>query len=257
MIIERNTMGHRTFSVLVLLIVLLFSGCAKDIPQDLNLEPPMYPVSEYVNPNIEYPIDVYDPIEGFNRGMYTFNYYFDLYVFVPVVTVYEFVIPDYMERRVYHFVNNIFEFTSFTNNLLQLKFEETGVTLLRFVVNSTAGIAGLWDPATDMGLYRKNEDFGQTLGHYGVGDGPYLVLPVLGPSNLRDSAGLLTDVVGFSLLGPPAWLDDDAAVWVFTGLTAISKRRYETFRYYETGSPFEYETIRMLYTAKREIMIDE
>ena len=257
MTMERNKTRHRTFCIVALLVVLLASGCAKKVPQDLNLEPPMYPVSEYVNPNIDYPIDVYDPFEGFNRGMYTFNYYFDSYFFIPIVKGYKYVTPNYVQRRVYHFVNNMFEFNNFTNNLLQFKFEATGVTVLRFVVNSTVGIAGLWDPATNMGLNIKYEDFGQTLGYYGVGDGPYLVLPVVGPSNLRDTTGLLTDIAAFSYLGPPAWFDDDAASYIFTGVAALSKRRYETFRYYETGSPFEYETIRMLYTAKREIMIDK
>ncbi|MBM9519248.1 VacJ family lipoprotein [Desulforhopalus vacuolatus] len=256
MTIERNKMRHRTFCIFALFVVLLAAGCAKNDQQNLNLEPPMYPISEYVNPDIDYPIDVYDPFEGFNRCMYTFNYYFDSYIFIPIVNGYEYVTPDYVERRIYHFVNNIFEFTNFTNNLLQLKFEEAGVTVLRFVINSTVGIAGLWDPATYMGLNLKYEDFGQTLGYYGVGDGPYLVLPVLGPSNLRDTTGLITDVVTFSLAGPPAWLDDDSATWIFTGITAINKRRYESFRYYQTGSPFEYEMIRMLYTAKREIMVD-
>ena len=258
MTIERNKMRHRALCILALLVVLFASGCAKTDKQDLNLEPPMYPVSEYVNPNIEYPIDVYDPFEGFNRSMYTFNYYFDSYFFIPVVNGYEYVTPEFVQRRIFHFISNVFEFTNITNNLLQFKMKETGVTVLRFVVNSTVGLAGLWDPATDMGLNRKYEDFGQTLGFYGVGDGPYIVLPVLGPSNLRDTTGLLTEIVAFSYLGPPAWFEDqDAVFWVFAGLTALDKRRYESFRYYETGSPFEYETIRMLYKAKRDIMIDK
>ena len=80
---------------------------------------------------------------------------------------------------------------------------------------------------------------------------------VFGPSNLRDTTGLITDAVAFNYLGPAAWVDDDPTTWIFKGVTAVDKRHRESFRYYQTGSPFEYETIRMLYTAQREIMVDK
>ena len=89
----------------------------------------------------------------------------------------------------------------------------------------------------------------------GVGNGPYLVLPILGPSNLRDTTGLVSDTVSFSLAGPPAWVDDGTVSLIFTGVAAIDKRHRESFRYYRTGSPFEYDMIRMLYTTKRELEI--
>ena len=138
-----------------------------------------------------------------------------------------------------------------------MKFKETGVTLGRFVINTTVGVAGLWDPATHWGIHRQTEDFGQTLGHYGVGHGPYLVLPIFGPSNLRDTAGLVTDTVAFSVAGPPAWVDDDTTTMVFTIVSGIDKRKRMPFRYYGSGSPFEYEQIRLLYTKKRELEIAE
>ncbi len=163
--------------------------------------------------------------------------------------------PDYAEDRVSSFVDNVYEFNNFTNNLLQLKLKKTGITLSRFVINTTVGVAGLWDPATHWGLRRQPEDFGQTLGHYGVGHGPYIVLPVFGPSNLRDTTGLVTDAVAFSVAGPPAWVDDDTTTLVFTGVAAVDKRKRIPFRYYGSGSPFEYEQIRMLYTKKRELDI--
>ncbi len=256
MMLQINQIGKFTLYTIALMLVLFISGCATK-PDSANLEPPMYPVEDYVKSDVEYAIDVYDPIEGFNRNMYTFNYYFDEYVFLPVVSGYQYITPDYAEDRVSDFVDNVFEFNNFVNNLLQLKFKETGLTVLRFITNTTVGIAGLWDPATDMGIERQSEDFGQTLGHYGVGDGPYLVLPIFGPSNLRDTTGLITDAVSFSLLGPPAWIDDDGVTLAFTGVSAIDKRKRESFRYYQTGSPFEYEMIRMLYTAKREIEIEK
>lgn len=253
MMIPRNTTIRMAFMALALLAVLFAAGCAKN--QNANLEPPMHTPENTLKPGVEYAVDVYDPLEGMNRRIYTFNYYFDKFIFLPVVNTYEFIMPDYVEDRVSNFVDNIFEFNNFTNNLLQLKFRSTAITLGRFLVNSTIGIAGLWDPATGMGMLRQTEDFGQTLGHYGVGNGPYIVLPVFGPSNLRDTTGLVTDAVAFSAAGPPAWVDDDDTTLIFNGVAAVDKRHRQSFRYYQTGSPFEYEMIRMLYASKREIEI--
>jgi phospholipid-binding lipoprotein MlaA len=242
---------------LAALALLFAAGCSVTPKVDPNIpyEPPRHQLQEQVKNNVSFAGDVYDPLEGFNRRAYIFNYYFDKFIFLPVVNTYEFILPDYVEDRVSNFVDNIFEFNNFFNNLLQLKFKATGITLVRFVLNSTAGLAGFWDPATDVGLERQTEDFGQTLGHYGVGNGPYLVLPVFGPSNLRDTTGLVADAVSFSSYGPPAWVDDDDATLAFNVVSAVDKRHRESFRYYRTGSPFEYDLIRMLYTAKRKIEI--
>jgi len=253
MMISNDKNGRRALSILTLLAALFVSGCAGQ--QGANLEPPLHTPENTLKPGVEYAVDVYDPLEGMNRNIYIFNYYFDKFIYLPVVKTYEFILPDYVEDRVSDFVDNIFEFNNFTNNLLQFKFKATAITLGRFLVNSTIGIAGLWDPATDMGMERQTEDFGQTLGHWGVGNGPYIVLPIFGPSNLRDTTGLVTDTVAFSSAGPPAWVDDDDVTLIFTGVAAVDKRHRESFRYYQTGSPFEYEMIRMLYTTKREIEI--
>jgi phospholipid-binding lipoprotein MlaA len=102
---------------------------------------------------------------------------------------------------------------------------------------------------------RQTEDFGQTLGRWGVANGPYIVLPVFGPSNLRDTTGLVVDSVAFSSLGPPMWVDNEDAELIFMGVSAVDKRHRESFRYYQSGSPFEYDMIRMLYTSKRQIEI--
>lgn len=248
--------------VLAGLSVLFATGCSVTTPRpDPNIayEPPQHQVKDVLKEGTEYAGDVYDPWEGFNRRVYTFNFYFDEFLYLPVVNTYEFITPNYVEDRISNFVDNVFEFNNFTNNLLQLKVKRTAVTLARFVVNTTVGIAGLWDPASKWGMPRQKEDFGQTLGHYGVGNGPYIVLPVFGPSNLRDTTGLVADTVLFTMAGPPAWIDDDhhpeRASWIFAGVAAIDKRHRESFRYYRTGSPFEYELMRMLYTSKRQIEI--
>ena len=237
--------------LLALLALAILSGCAATVPS--SDRPAMRSVSEFVKPDVEYVIDVYDPLEGFNRGVYKFNFYFDKYIFLPVVNVYEFLIPPFFQRRVSNFVDNVFEFNNLTNSLFQLQFKKAGITVSRFVVNTTFGVLGLFDTASEMGLQRQNEDFGQTLGYYGVGNGAYLVLPVLGPSNLRDTAGLATDGLLFSLVGPAAWIDDDAVTYTFSGVTAVDRRHREAFRYYSTGSPFEYDLIRLLYTQKRRV----
>ena len=252
---HKNKILRMILLALTMMAVLFASGCSVTPQQTVDLGPPLHTAENTLEESTVYASDIYDPLEGFNRRSYTFNYYFDKFLFLPVVKGYEFIMPDYAEDRVSSFVDNVYEFNNFTNNLLQMKFKRTGITLARFVVNTTVGIAGLWDPATHWGMERQPEDFGQTLGHYGVGHGPYIVLPIFGPSNLRDTTGLITDTVAFSVAGPPAWIDDDTTTLVFTGVAAVDKRHRQSFRYYQSGSPFEYGMIRMLYTSKREIEI--
>lgn len=246
--------------VLACLITLFVAGCSvtPQIDPSLPDEVPKHQVSEIVKDDVTYAVDVYDPIEGFNRRAYTFNYYFDKFIFLPIVAVYEFILPDYVEDRVSNFVANVFEFTNFYNNVLQLKGDAAGITLGRFVLNTTVGVAGLWDPATYFGMEEQTEDFGQTLGHWGVGPGPYIVLPIYGPSNLRDTTGLVVDTVAFSVAAAEVendWMKDNDITWIFAGVTAVNNRHLQSFRYYQSGSPFEYDMIRMLYGSKREIQI--
>jgi phospholipid-binding lipoprotein MlaA len=248
---------HKMVLLVLLLSVFFLSGCSTLPKPGPDTEPAIRQQADLVPEGTILDVEVYDPMEGFNRGAYRFNYYFDKFLFLPIVATYQFIMPDYFEDRVSSFVDNVYEFNNFTNNLLQLKFKKTGITLSRFVINTTVGVAGLWDPSTHWGLRRQPEDFGQTLGHYGVGHGPYIVLPVFGPSNLRDTTGLVTDAVAFAVAGPPAWVDDDTTTLVFTGVAAVDKRKRMPFRYYGSGSPFEYEQIRLLYTKKRELDIAE
>lgn len=219
-----------------------------------------YPVEQFVNPDDQYPIDVYDPIEGFNRHVYKFNALFDRYVFLPAVRGYQFIAPDPVETGVTNFFNNLREVTTFVNSVLQGNPEKSAETLTRFAFNTTIGLLGFLDPATDlMGISRHQEDFGQTLGYWGVDDGPFLVLPVFGPSNLRDTTGLGVDflVIG-SLLNPLGPLDlGPQQTMAVRLLLAIDLRKNIAFRYYETGSPFEYELVRMLYGKFRRLQIEK
>jgi phospholipid-binding lipoprotein MlaA len=249
-----------TFFVLGLLLAFL-SGCgAKQTAQDDNLKiiPAKKPVSEYVHSDIEYSIDAYDPWEGFNRNMYVFNSYFDKYVFLPVVQAYEWITPDYIEDRISGIFKNFSEIKNFANNLLQLKGRATAVTTGRFLVNTTIGLAGMYDPATKMNLKVQREDFGQTLGHYGMGPGPYLVLPVFGPSSLRDAGGLAVDTAGRAAVLYCMLDDVENKSNIHTAIDvmdAIDTRHQTDFRYYHSGSPFEYELLRMLYLEKRKMDI--
>jgi phospholipid-binding lipoprotein MlaA len=134
-----------------------------------------------------------DPIEGFNRGVFTVNDAVDKAVLTPVAKGYQAVTPQFVRTGVSNAFGNVGDVTTGVNNLLQGKVTDAISDLGRIVVNSTLGILGLFDVATPMGLEKHNEDFGQTLGKWGVGSGPYLVLPLMGPSTLRDAFGRVPD----------------------------------------------------------------
>ena len=198
---------------------------------------------------------VYDPLETFNRAMYNFNARFDRAVFLPVVSGYKAVMPDFAEAGVTHFFNNLSELKNLTNNLLQGELMDSGVTLSRFAINTTVGILGVWDPATDWGFFEREEDFGQTLGRWGVGNGPYVVLPFFGPSSVRDAGGLAFDASvasGVDILGVNDQPDVQLGVRLLQG---VDTRKNTSFRYYETGTPFEYSLVRYAYLRMREVQV--
>ncbi|ADI85449.1 VacJ family lipoprotein [Geobacter sulfurreducens] len=247
-----NLLTRSRLLPVVLAALLPAAGCSS-LPQAVPADAlPLRTYENVVKEGKSPMFEVSDSLEGFNRGVYRFNYYFDEYLFRPVVRTYETIMPDYAEDRVSSAIDNIGEVANLANNLMQLKFKAAGITVSRFVINSTVGVAGLWDPAGAWGLRRQPEDFGQTLGRYGAGNGSYLVLPVLGPSNVRDTAGLAVDSAAFNLVGPAAWVDNAAVTTAYTGTSAVDRRHRIPFRYRQTGSPFEYELLRMLYTVKRE-----
>ncbi len=245
-----------------LLLSLLLGGCASRQAARHAPGQKIYaarkPVSRYVRKDISYAIDAYDPWECLNRDIYLFNYYCDRYLFLPLVGAYKWVMPDYLEERISGILQNFGELKNLTNNILQCKPKPTVITTGRVLVNSTIGLAGMYDPATRLGLPRQKEDFGQTLGYYGIGPGPYLVLPIFGPSTLRDSAGLAVDsTLRAAVMN---WATDDLVhqrevVNSVNLLDAVDTRRRTPFRYYQSGSPFEYEFIRQLYLEKRKIDI--
>ncbi len=257
---RENTLPHHLIQILLSgLLLLAVVGCsANHIRPSDGGEPAQRPVSEYVKEGTEYWVDEYDPWEGFNRPMYLFNAKFDEYVFIPVVKGYRFIFPGFLRKGISNIFSNFGELENFVNSVLQLKPVAAGKTLGRFGVNSTVGVAGFFDVATDWGIYEQDEDFGQTLGRYGVGPGPYLVLPIAGPSTLRDATGSAVDLVTYNAIveqigAVETWREDPAREYGTTAAKAISRRDEIEFRYYQTGSPFEYELVRKLYLAKRKL----
>lgn len=136
-----------------------------------------------------------DPLEGINRGIYKFNDVADRYAMQPVAKAYKAVAPSPVRTGISNFFSNLGTLTTVVNDLLQLKFAQAFSDAGRFVINTTFGIAGFVDVASMDKVPKHQEDFGQTLGYWGVGSGAYLVLPILGPSTVRDAGGLVVDTV--------------------------------------------------------------
>jgi len=233
-----------------LCLALSLAGCATTVilPPE---EPAMHSASEIKG---EYVAHEPDPWVRFNHKMYRFNYNLDKYLLLPVVKGYEFVIPTVVQTGTSNFFSNISEVKNLTNSIFQLKGKQTLTTLGRLVTNSTIGIGGLFDPATSMGMENQPEDFGQTLGYWGMGAGNYLILPVFGPSNVRDTGGIVVDEgirsVIVNAVNPPGLVYGG-----LTALEAVDKRHQEKFRYNGSEYPFEYELVRVLAGKKRELEV--
>ena len=162
----------------LLMITLALSGCAS-------------------GPNA----DSRDPLEPFNRSVYQFNDTVDRAVLKPVATVYRDAVPSLVRRGVNNFFGNLEDAWSFVNNTLQLKGQAAGDSLVRFGVNTFLGLGGVLDIASEMAIEKHTKDFGHTLGYWGVKPGPYLMLPLLGPSTLRDAVGRTVDSQGDIVAG--------------------------------------------------------
>ena len=143
-----------------------------------------------------------DPLEPMNRAIFGFNDILDTILFKPVAKAYRFVFPQFGRNMVRHFLDNLGEPVVFANDVLQGEFHRADITMGRFMANSTIGLGGLFDIATPTGLPEQTGDFGQTLYHYHFPEGPYLVLPILGPSNPRDAIGMAAD----GEMDPFGWL---------------------------------------------------
>lgn len=200
-------------------------------------------------------LEVYDPLEQLNRRIYHFNYRFDEWVFLPVVDGYRYITPTFVQSGVHNFFSNIGDVNSLLNSLLQLKGERSMQVTARVLFNTMIGIGGVWDPATLMGLPKQKEDFGQTLGFYGVPAGPYVVIPILGPSNVRDSTGLIVDYLAEDAINYMNFAEATQGHPEWFLLQGVDMRANVGFRYGQLNSPFEYEKIRYVNNEARKLQI--
>ncbi len=195
-----------------------------------------------------------DPLEGFNRAMYTFNERFDKYFMKPVAKGYRAVLPSFVRTGIANFFDNLGEPIVVVNDLLQGKFRQGGSDLLRFIVNTTIGLGGLFDVASSMGLPKHFEDLGQTLAVWGVGEGPYLVLPILGPSNFRDGFGLVVDYY----LYPPTHMEETSTRDKLSAANLVSRRAQlldATDILEQAGGQDPYVFVREFYRQRRRNQI--
>lgn len=191
MVLCRNKEFRRVAALCA--VAVLLSACASVEKKD---QPPQASVT------------VTDPYEKYNRKVYNFNQKVDKYVAEPISDAYKWITPGFVQTGVSNFFSNLSDIRVFLNSALQGKFKQSAQDTGRFVVNSTLGVAGLFDVATDMGLEKHDEDFDQTLAVWGVPQGPYLVLPLVGPSTSRGVPGGVVDLATnpTSYIGAPAQL---------------------------------------------------
>jgi phospholipid-binding lipoprotein MlaA len=197
--------------------------------------------------------DPNDPYEGLNRFFFEVNDALDGVILRPIAIAYRTVVPEYGRQRVRNVLQNVDSPVIFVNDVLQGEGDRAGTTFMRFIVNTTIGVGGIWDVATEWGLPHHDEDFGQTLAVWGLEEGPYFYLPLLGPSNPRDSVGRVVDM-GFDPLTYVQWGDDNEWIPVARfGLNIIDvrSRNIETLDEIERNSVDYYASVRSLYRQVR------
>jgi len=227
--------------IIALLAVAMLAGCASDPDRNLLGTPPQPP-------------GVNDPLEPINRGVFWFNEAVDVALIKPAAQIYKAIVPDPAQRGVRNVLQNLRAPLDFTNQMLQGDFEAAETVVERFAINTTIGLGGLMDVASGYGLPYEYESFDQTLAVWGVPEGPYLVLPLLGSSSLRDGPALLAET-----LADPVRLyaqEQDAAWfnWTRTGLTVVDTRAQyiDVIEDLQRNSFDYYAAMRSLYRQRRD-----
>ncbi len=194
-----------------------------------------------------------DPFEYVNRGVHSFNETADEYVLEPAAKGYQYITPVVVDEAISHFFSNLDDVKVVINDVLQLKFNQALSDGGRLFVNTTIGVLGFIDIATDMGMSKHHEDFGQTLGAYGIGTGPYIVLPILGSSTLRDTVGLYGDMFA----NPTQQINDSDTRWGVIALKGIDTRAdlISTKNLVDKVSIDLYEFYRSVYFQRREYVV--
>ncbi len=196
--------------------------------------------------------EVYDPLESVNRKTFAFNQQVDRFVYKPAAKLYVKIFPDPINKGISNFFGNLGEVKTVANDLLQLKFKRAMSDTGRFLVNTTIGFGGLIDAATSIGLEKNQEDFGQTLGYWGVGPGPFIEIPFLGPANLRDGLSRIPD----SYTSPIHYVDDDGVRYGLTGLEVVDLRA-QLLSAEKLLSGDKYLAIRDGYSQYREFLVQD
>lgn len=197
--------------------------------------------------------DPRDPLEEYNRAAYSFNELLDRALLKPLAQGYNAITPDPVNKGVTNFFDNLHDVRSAINNLLQFKIGRAFSDVGRVAVNSTIGILGLMDVASNMDLPSYKEDFGQTLGVWGFDSGPFIVLPILGPSTARDGVGLVADWY----TDPITYIEDDTVRGVLRGLNIVDSRAdlLNASRVVDQGALDPYAFIRDAYLQRRENLV--
>jgi phospholipid-binding lipoprotein MlaA len=224
------------FRVGCVAIALVLAGCATAPPAN---DPEAMAAYKQAN----------DPYEGFNRAMFEVNLGLDKALIKPVAFVYKEAVPDIFQNFIKNFLDNLRSPIIFANDLMQGEFKRAGDTLVRFMMNSTFGVAGINDFAGEVGIMGHDEDFGQTLAVAGTEPGPYLMLPIFGPSNPRDGIGILVDI----LLDPLTFIGSTAFGFSRSAARAVDSRarRYDAINDLERTSLDFYATVRSLHRQRR------
>ena len=199
------------------------------------------------------PVETGDPYENWNRKVFAFNDAIDRWFLRPVAKGYRTVTPDLVDRGITNFFNNLTEIRNFTNSLLQLKGESAVVAVGRFTYNTVFGLGGFFDVANAFELPERPEDFGQTLATWGVDSGPYLMLPLLGPSTPRYFTGMAAD--GFML--PSAWDSVENPEWYYLRMLQIVDKRADLIPAENFISGDRYTFMRNAFLQRREFLIND
>lgn len=231
----------KIFQTLVLIGSLSLSACASN------------------NNDAQYAGDIYDPLEPLNRGIFAFNDGLDYILLNPITDAYRFVVPDAFRIAISNFLTNIKSPVYLANELLQGDLDGAGLVTKRFVFNTFTGFGGILDTASWEGMTYEPEDFGQTLATWGVHSGPYLVLPILGPSTARDTVGLVGDMA----MDPINWYvwnnDKDDLGYIRTGATILTAKDQviDLQRDLKANSLDYYAATRSVWMQRRQAVIND
>lgn len=223
-----------------ILALALVAGCATPPPAD---DPEAVAEWEQIN----------DPLEPFNRGVFAVNHNLDIYAFKPAAEAYRAVVPKFGRERIHNVVTNLNSPLIFVNDLLQGEFDRAVQTLFRAAINSTIGLLGIHDVASEAGIPPHEEDLGQTMAVWGVGEGPFLMLPIFGPSNPRDAVGLVAEFFADPFDIHMKNINREWISYTRAGVSGLDKREglLDTLDEIERTSLDYYASLRSLYRQHR------